>query len=82
MILKLGKFEIFSVNVTQKLGGYFKFPEEGNFIGQRCVERPMFILRPFRAAENVGHVLCKTVPHRTVEPPLFPGEKLAFKFHW
>ena len=26
-ILKLGKFEIFSVNVTEILGGYSKFPE-------------------------------------------------------
>ena len=46
------EFEIFSVNVTEKLGGYSKFPEEGNFIGQKCRERPMCILRPFRVEEK------------------------------
>ena len=51
-ILKLGKFEILSVDVTEKLGGYSIFPEEGNFIGQKCLERPMFILRPFRVEEK------------------------------
>ena len=39
-------------NVTEKLGGYSKFPEEGNFIGQKCLERPMCILRPFRVEEK------------------------------
>ena len=66
------------MNVTEKLGRYSKFPEEGNFIGQMC------ILRPFRVEEKrcAVHVLCKIVSHTTVEPPLFPGGLLAFKFHW
>ena len=52
-ILKLGKFELFSVNVTEKLGGYSTFPEEGNFITQKCLERPICILRPqFRVEEK------------------------------
>ena len=51
-ILKLGKFEIVSGIVTGKLGGYSKFPEERNFIGQKCMESPMCILRPFRVEEK------------------------------
>ena len=51
-ILKLGKFELFSVNVTEKLGGYSTFPEEGNFITQKCLERPICILRPFQVEEK------------------------------
>ena len=43
------------MNVTKKLGGYSKFPEEGNFIGQKYLERPMCILRPFRVEESAGH---------------------------
>ena len=34
-----------SVIVTEKLGGYSKFPEEGNFIEQKCMDSPMCILR-------------------------------------
>ena len=51
-IIKVGKFDFFSVNVTEKLGGYSKFPEEGNFIGQKCLERPMSILRPLQVEEK------------------------------
>ena len=54
---------MFSVNVTEKLrAGYSKLPEEGNFIGQKCLERPMCILRPFRVEEKRwSYVLCKQV---------------------
>ena len=45
------KFEIFSINLTEKLRGYSTFPKEGNFIGQKCQERPMCISRPFRVEE-------------------------------
>ena len=41
-----------SVIVTEKLGGYSKFPEEDNFIGQKSMESPMCILRPFRVEEK------------------------------
>ena len=57
-ILKLGKFEIFSVNVTEKLSGYSKFPEEVNFIGQKCLERAMCILRPFRVGRKALAMFC------------------------
>ena len=36
----------------------------------------------FERKKSAGPVLCKIVSHRTLEPPLFPGAILAFKFHW
>ena len=50
--IKTREIRIFSVNVNEKLGGYSKFPEEGNFFGQKCLERPMCILRPFQVEEK------------------------------
>ena len=47
MILKLRKIEIFSVNVTEKLGGYSKFPEEGNLLDKNVCRGLFRILRPF-----------------------------------
>ena len=56
---KLGKFEMFSVNVTEKLRVYSKFPEEGNFIGQKCLQGPCVFYGLFEWKESAGHVLCK-----------------------
>ena len=67
------------MSVTEKLGGYSKFPEEGNFIGQKCLERPMCILRPFRVEEKHWSCsLCKIISQTTVEPPLFPAAQISF----
>ena len=75
--LKLVEFEIFSVNVTEKLGGYSKFPEEGNYAWRGpCVFYGLF---EWKKSASYVNVLCKTVSHRTVEPPLFPGA-LTFNF--
>ena len=45
----------------QKLGRYSKFPEEGNFIGQKCMERPMCILRPFRVEEKIIIIITNNI---------------------
>ena len=50
--IKTREIRNFSVNVTEKVDGYSKFSEEGNFIGQKCLQRPMCILRPFRVEEK------------------------------
>ena len=75
--LKLVEFEIFSVNVIEKLVGYSKFSEKGNYTWRG----PCVFYGLFEWKKSAGHVnvLCKTVSHRTVEPPLFPAA-LTFNF--
>ena len=55
------------MNVTEKLAGYSKF-----------WRRPCVFYGLFEWKKSAGHVLCKIVFHRTVEPSLFPGAPSNF----
>ena len=57
-ILKLGKFEIFSVNVNVKLGGYSKFPKEENFYWTKMTgeARECVFYGLFEWKKSAGHV--------------------------
>ena len=57
-ILKLGKFEIVSVIVTENLGGYSKFPEEGNFIGQKFMESSTVYFTAFSSGRKALVMFC------------------------